>query len=74
MEGLDTLMALSAAGVLRPRSGVFAVVLAAGLSRRMGFNKLLAPLCGKRVLWHVLELVAGLRVFWRVRLLLRTAR
>ncbi|BAN90862.1 PucB-like protein [Aeropyrum camini SY1 = JCM 12091] len=52
-------MALSAAGVLRPRSGVFAVVLAAGLSRRMGFNKLLAPLCGKRVLWHVLELVAG---------------
>ncbi|WP_148679156.1 nucleotidyltransferase family protein [Aeropyrum pernix] len=58
MEGLDTLLALSAAGLLRPRSGIYAVVLAAGMSRRMGFNKLLAPLCGKRVLWHVLELVA----------------
>jgi 2-C-methyl-D-erythritol 4-phosphate cytidylyltransferase len=32
-----------------------AIVVAAGSSRRMGFDKLLAPLGGKSVLWHSLH-------------------
>lgn len=42
---------------------VASVVLAAGLSRRMGFNKLVAPVCGKPLLQHVLDLVAGVGLF-----------
>jgi molybdenum cofactor cytidylyltransferase len=42
---------------------VASVVLAAGLSRRMGFNKLLAPVCGKPLLQHVLDLVARVELF-----------
>jgi len=42
---------------------VASVVLAAGLSSRMGFNKLVAPVCGKPLIQHVLELVAGVELF-----------
>ena len=34
---------------------VSAIIVAAGSSRRMGFDKLFAPLCGKPVLWHSLK-------------------
>ncbi len=32
-----------------------AVIVAAGSSRRMGFDKLLAPLAGQTVLWHTVD-------------------
>jgi len=35
--------------------GLSAVVVAAGRSQRMGFDKLLTPLAGKPLLWHTLE-------------------
>jgi 2-C-methyl-D-erythritol 4-phosphate cytidylyltransferase len=34
---------------------VSAIIVAAGSSRRMGFDKLFAPLAGKPVLWHSLK-------------------
>ena len=34
---------------------VSAIIVAAGSSRRMGFDKLFAPLAGKPVLWHSLN-------------------
>ena len=34
---------------------VSAIIVAAGSSRRMGFDKLFAPLCGKPVVWHSLK-------------------
>ena len=34
---------------------VSAIIVAAGSSRRMGFDKLLAPLAGKPVIWHSLR-------------------
>jgi 2-C-methyl-D-erythritol 4-phosphate cytidylyltransferase len=34
---------------------VSAIIVAAGSSRRMGFDKLLTPLAGKPVLWHSLK-------------------
>ncbi|MHA3773761.1 2-C-methyl-D-erythritol 4-phosphate cytidylyltransferase [Verrucomicrobiota bacterium sgz303538] len=34
---------------------VSAIIVAAGSSRRMGFDKLFAPLAGKPVLWHSLQ-------------------
>ena len=34
---------------------VSAIIVAAGSSRRMGFDKLFAPLCGHPVLWHALR-------------------
>ena len=37
------------------RNGVSAIIVAAGSSRRMGFDKLLAPLAGKPVLLRTLE-------------------
>jgi 2-C-methyl-D-erythritol 4-phosphate cytidylyltransferase len=35
------------------------IVVAAGSSRRMGFDKLLAEVCGRPVLWHTLRRLAG---------------
>src|ERR1700733_11446891 len=34
---------------------VSAIIVAAGSSRRMGFDKLFAPLAGKPVLWHSIK-------------------
>jgi 2-C-methyl-D-erythritol 4-phosphate cytidylyltransferase len=34
---------------------VSAIIVAAGSSRRMGFDKLFAPLCGRPVVWHSLK-------------------
>jgi 2-C-methyl-D-erythritol 4-phosphate cytidylyltransferase len=34
---------------------VSAIIVAAGSSRRMGFDKLFAPLCGKPVLWYSIK-------------------
>lgn len=45
---------------------VSAIVLAAGLSRRMGFNKLTADLCGAPMLSRVLELVASYGFYERL--------
>lgn len=36
-----------------------ALLVAAGASRRMGFDKLLAPLCGRPVLWHSIRAMAA---------------
>ena len=44
-------------------SGVAAIVFAAGLSSRMGFNKLTADLCGAPVLGHVTSKVASITGF-----------
>ncbi len=35
------------------------IIVAAGGSRRMGFDKLLAPLAGETVLWHSIHALAG---------------
>ncbi len=34
---------------------VSAIIVAAGSSRRMGFDKLFTPLAGKPVLWHSIK-------------------
>ena len=41
-------------------SGVTAIILAAGLSTRMGKQKLLLPVRGKAMLQHTLDLAAGM--------------
>ena len=40
---------------------VSAIIVAAGSSRRMGFDKLFAPLAGKPVLWHSLKAFSDCR-------------
>lgn len=42
-----------------------AIILAAGLSSRMGANKLLLPYAGKPILQHVIDLVAALPFYSR---------
>jgi 2-C-methyl-D-erythritol 4-phosphate cytidylyltransferase len=41
---------------------VTAIIVAAGSSRRMGFDKLFAPLAGKPVLWHSLKAFGDCKV------------
>jgi len=40
---------------------VSAIIVAAGSSRRMGFDKLMAPLAGKPVIWHSLKAFSDCR-------------
>lgn len=49
-----------------------AIVVAAGSSRRMGFDKLLAPLAGRSVLWHSIRALAKCTEVKRFTLVVRS--
>lgn len=48
-----------------------AIIVAAGASRRMGFDKLLAPLAGRSVLWHSIFAMASCREVHRLTVVTR---
>lgn len=53
---------------------VNAIIVAAGSSRRMGFDKLFAPLSGKPVIWHTLKAFSDCREIDEVVVVTREER
>ena len=53
---------------------VNAIIVAAGSSRRMGFDKLFAPLAGKPVIWHTLKAFSDCREIDEIVVVVREER
>ena len=53
---------------------VSAIIVAAGSSRRMGFDKLFAPLAGKPVIWHSLKAFSDCEEVDRIVIVVREER
>lgn len=51
-----------------------AIVVAAGSSRRLGYDKLMAPLAGKSVLWHSLRVFGSMPEIERLIVVTRSER